>query len=385
MPGQHALLSASGAERWMNCTPSARLEEKLPERESAYASEGSLAHAIAELKLRKHFLEPMGPKKFKAAMDKLAADPLYNPEMQKHTDDYLDYIKGLAHSFSSKPYIGVEVKLDLSHIIPEGFGTSDCIIICGNEMHVIDFKYGQGVPVSAEISPQIRLYALGAIENYRMFYDIQTVHMHIFQPRRDNATSEAVMTKDELVAWGETEVRPKAQKAFNGEGEYCPGDWCRFCRANALCRARSDTMTALEAFGKALPPLLSDDEIGQILQKAQELKAWVSDLEEYALSKLLEGGEIPGWKAVEGRSVRQFEDIDKAFEILKANGIDEALLYERKPITLSAVEKLLGKKRFAELLDPLVVKPPGKPTLVPETDKREAITNSPKAAEVFAN
>jgi len=204
MPGQHALLSASGAERWMNCTPSARLEEKLPERESAYASEGSLAHAIAELKLRKHFLEPMGPKKFKAAMDKLAADPLYNPEMQKHTDDYLDYIKGLAHSFSSKPYIGVEVKLDLSHIIPEGFGTSDCIIICGNEMHVIDFKYGQGVPVSAEISPQIRLYALGAIENYRMFYDIQTVHMHIFQPRRDNATSEAVMTKDELVAWGET-------------------------------------------------------------------------------------------------------------------------------------------------------------------------------------
>ena len=385
MPGQHALLSASGAERWMNCTPSARLEEKLPERESAYASEGSLAHAIAELKLRKHFLEPMGPKKFKAAMDKLAADPLYNPEMQKHTDDYLDYIKSIAHSFSSKPYIGVEVKLDLSHIIPEGFGTSDCIIICGNEMHVIDFKYGQGVPVSAEISPQIRLYALGAIENYRMFYDIQTVHMHIFQPRRDNATSEAVMTKDELVAWGETEVRPKAQKAFNGEGEYCPGDWCRFCRANALCRARSDTMTALEAFGKALPPLLSDDEIGQILRKAQELKAWVSDLEEYALSKLLEGGEIPGWKAVEGRSVRQFEDIDKAFEILKANGIDEALLYERKPITLSAVEKLLGKKRFAELLDPLVVKPPGKPTLVPETDKREAITNSPKAAEVFAN
>ena len=385
MPGQHALLSASGAERWMNCTPSARLEEKLPERESAYASEGSLAHAIAELKLRKHFLEPMGPKKFKAAMDKLAADPLYNPEMQKHTDDYLDYIKSIAHSFSSKPYIGVEVKLDLSHIIPEGFGTSDCIIICGNEMHVIDFKYGQGVPVSAEISPQIRLYALGAIENYRMFYDIQTVHMHIFQPRRDNATSEAVMTKDELVAWGETEVRPKAQKAFNGEGEYCPGDWCRFCRANALCRARSDTMTALEAFGKALPPLLSDDEIGRILQKAQELKAWVSDLEEYALSKLLEGGEIPGWKAVEGRSVRQFEDIDKAFEILKANGIDEALLYERKPITLSAVEKLLGKKRFAELLDPLVVKPPGKPTLVPETDKREAITNSPKAAEVFAN
>jgi len=385
MPGQHALLSASGAERWMNCTPSARLEEKLPERESAYASEGSLAHAIAELKLRKHFLEPMGPKKFKAAMDKLAADPLYNPEMQKHTDDYLDYIKGIAHSFSSKPYIGVEVKLDLSHIIPEGFGTSDCIIICGNEMHVIDFKYGQGVPVNAEESPQIRIYALGVIENYRMFYDIQTVHMHIFQPRRDNATSEAVMTKDELVAWGETEVRPKAQKAFNGEGEYCPGDWCRFCRANALCRARSDTMTALEAFGKALPPLLSDDEIGRILQKAQELKAWVSDLEEYALSKLLEGGEIPGWKAVEGRSVRQFEDIDKAFEILKANGIDEALLYERKPITLSAVEKLLGKKRFAELLDPLVVKPPGKPTLVPETDKREAITNSPKAAEVFAN
>lgn len=385
MPRQHALLSASGAERWMNCTPSARLEEQFPDTKSDYAAEGSLAHAIAELKLRKHFLEPMGPRAFNNRLKKFQADPLYTPEMLKHTDDYLDYIKGIVHSFPGKPYIGIEVKLDFSCFVPEGFGTADCIIIYSNDLHIIDFKYGQGVPVSAEISPQIRLYALGAIENYSMFYDIQTIHMHIFQPRRDDASSEAVMSKDDLINWGEFIVKPLAQKAFKGEGEYNPGEWCRFCRAKALCRARSDTMTALEAFGKALPPLLSDEEIGDILKRAQELKAWVSGLEEYALSAILAGGTIPGWKAVEGRSVRQFDDIDKAFDILKANGIDEAVLYERKPITLTAVEKLLGKKQFEELLSKHIIKPPGKPTLAPESDKREAITNMPKAEQVFSN
>jgi len=385
MPRQHALLSASGAERWMNCTPSARLEEQFPDTKSDYAAEGSLAHAIAELKLRKHFLEPMGPRAFNNRLKKFQEDPSYAPEMLKHTDDYLDYIKSIAHSFPGKPYIGIEVKLDFSCFVPEGFGTADCIIIYSNDLHIIDFKYGQGVPVSAEISPQIRLYALGAIENYSMFYDIQTIHMHIFQPRRDDASSEAVMSKDDLINWGEFIVKPLAQKAFKGEGEYNPGEWCRFCRAKAQCRARSNTMTALEAFGNVLPPLLTDEEVGGILTRAQTLKAWVSDLEEYALSTLLAGGEIPGWKAVEGRSVRQFDDIDKAFDILKANGIDEAVLYERKPITLTAVEKLLGKKQFAELLSGHVIKPPGKPTLAPESDKREAITNMPKAEQVFSN
>lgn len=369
----------------MACTPSARLEEQFPDAGSEYAAEGSLAHAIAELKLRKHFIEPMGPRTFNSRLKKLQGDPLYSPEMLRHTDDYLDYIKGIVHSFPSKPYIGIEVRLDYSYIVPEGFGTADCIIINGNELHVIDFKYGQGVPVSAEDNPQMQLYALGALENYRIFYDIQTVHMHIFQPRRDDATSESIMTKDDLLNWGVFTVKPLAQKAFNGEGEYCAGNWCRFCRAKAQCRARSDTMTALEAFGKALPPLLTDVEVGDILQRAQTLKAWVSDLEEYALSTLLAGGTIPGWKAVEGRSNRQFEEIDKAFEVLKANGIDEAVLYERKPITLTAVEKLLGKKQFVELLSEHVIKPPGKPTLALESDKREAITNKPTAEEVFAN
>jgi len=385
MPGQHALLSASGAERWMNCTPSARLEAQFPDTGSDYAAEGSLAHAIAELKLRKHFLDPMGPKVFNNRLKKLQEDPLYSPEMLKHADEYLDYIKGIVHSFSSKPYIGVEVKLDFSHIVPEGFGTSDCIIIHGNDLHVVDYKYGQGVPVSAEGNLQMQLYALGAIRIYQMFYDIRTVHVHIFQPRRDEASSKSVMTKDVLNNWGEFVVKPLAQKAFNGEGEYRAGDWCRFCRAKAQCRARSDTMTALEAFGNALPPLLTDEEVGDILTRAQTLKAWVSDLEEYALSTLLAGGTIPGWKAVEGRSNRQFEDVDKAFEVLKSNGIDEAVLYERKPITLTAVEKLLGKKQFEELLTGHVIKPPGKPTLAPETDKREAIANKPTAEEVFAN
>lgn len=381
-PEEHALLCASGSKKWLNCTPSARLEEQLPDRESEYAKEGRLAHAIGELKLRKHFT-PMGPKKYADEMRKLQADPLYNSEMQGYTDDYLDYVQQVVHSFPSTPYVVIEKKLDFSHIAPEGFGTGDCLILGGNILNVVDLKYGEGVPVSAENNSQMMLYALGALRAYSLLYAINTVRMAIVQPRL-GSPSEWSITAQDLRAWGES-IKPRAQLAFAGEGEFCAGSWCDdcFCRAGALCRARANTMTALEAFGGNLPPLISDAEVGEILTQAQTLKAWVSDLEEYALSALLQGVEIPGWKAVEGRSNRKFTNVDVAFKVLTEAGYDEAILYERKPITLTAVETLLKKKQFNEMLGSYVIKPPGKPTLATETDNREALRLTPTAEEAF--
>lgn len=379
----HALLAASAAHRWLVCTPSVRLEEQFPDTTSEYALEGTLAHEIAELKLRKYFLEPMSQRSFSAKLNKLKKHELFQEEMLRHTDTYLDYLKGLALSFSSAPYVAIEKKVDYSAYAPEGFGTCDCIIIHGGDLYITDFKYGKGVPVSAEDNPQMKLYALGAYLEYSFLYPIKTVHLAIVQPRIDNI-SEWSLPIEELLAWGES-IKPIAQKAFNGEGEFVPGDHCRFCRAKALCRARAEHYTALEDFKGMKPPLISNEEVGQILEKAIALEAWVKELKEYALSAALKGEEIPGWKAVEGRSVRNYVDIDKAFEHLKQNGIDEAMLYERVPLTVAKLEKALGKKEFHSLLEEpgLVEKQPGKPTLVPADDKRPAIQTAPEAAEDF--
>lgn len=378
----HALLSASGADRWINCPPSARLEEQFEDTTSDFAREGTLAHEIAELKLRKHFTDPMSTRTFNTRLNKLKKEELYQDEMLGYTDTYLEYIKGVVYGYANSPHIAVEARLDFSHIVPDGFGTGDCLIIGGDTLHVIDFKYGKGVSVSAEDNPQMMLYALGALQKYAMLYGINTIKIVIAQPRLDSI-SEWEISDTDLVAWGES-IKPIAQLAFDGKGEFKAGDHCKFCRAKAQCRARTDTMTALEAFGLSKPPLISDEEVGSILKTAQTLKSWVSDLEGYALKALLSGKDINGWKAVEGRSNRQFDDTDKAFETIKASGIDEALLYERKPITLTAVEKLLGKKDFTEILSEHIIKPPGKPTLAPETDKRDAITLQTTAKDAFA-
>ncbi|WHH58449.1 DUF2800 domain-containing protein [Petroclostridium sp. X23] len=378
----HALLSASGSHKWLHCTPSARLEDTLPESQSSYANEGRLAHEIAELKLRKAFIEPIGVRAFNNRLKKFKDDPLYQDEMLRYTDIYLDYISGIAHGFSSTPYIAVEKKIDYGAYAPEGFGTGDCIIIAGNTLHIIDLKYGKGVPVSAENNPQMMLYALGAYTEYSFLYAIDTVKMAIVQPRLDSI-SEYEMPIAQLNEWGGS-IKPIAQKAFNGEGEFVSGEHCRFCRAKALCRARTEFHTALEDYKQMKPPLISNEEVGQILLKAQNLAKWVKDLEEYALSECLAGNDIPGWKAVEGRSVRQFTDQDKAFELLKSNGIEEAMLYERKPLTLAATEKLIGKTKFKEILTEYVNIPPGKPTLAPTNDKREAITRR-SAEDDFKN
>lgn len=377
----HALLSASGAERWLTCTPSARLEQQFPDTTSEYAKEGSLAHAIAELKCRKHFTEPMSTRKFNSELKKLQSDSLYKEEMLQHTDTYVDYISGIIHSFDSPPYVAFEKRLNLTAYIPEGFGTADCIVIGNKKMHVIDFKYGQGVPVSAERNKQMMLYALGAYTEYGFLYPIETVQLSIVQPRLDSI-SEFEISIGALLGWG-ISIKDKAIQAFSGDGEYVQGDHCKFCRAKSLCRARAEFNTSLEEYNYMKPPLISNEEVGQILEKAQHLAKWVKDLEDYALTACLGGELIPGWKAVEGRSNRAFIDVDAAFEVLKKNGFDEAMLYERKPITLTATETLVTKKKFNELLTDYVNKPPGKPTLVSEKDKREAITPQAKAEEAF--
>jgi len=368
MPEQHALLSASSAHRWLKCTKAPRLEETLPETRSEYADEGRLAHAIAELRLRKQYTDPMGQKAFNEKLDELKQNPLYSNEMMSHVDTYFDYIANLVYSFPSQPYVAIEKRLDYSEYVPEGFGTGDCIIISGTDLYVIDFKYGKGIPVSTENNPQMKLYALGAYTESSFLYNIEKVTMIIIQPRIENI-SESTISIDELLAWGES-IRPIALQAYNGEGEFVIGEHCRFCRAKALCRARAEFNMSIDT--SRSPHLLTDEEAGQLLERAKDLKAWAADLEDYVFGAVMSGKDIPGWKVVKGRSVRQFSNVDEAFDTLKQNGIDEAMLYERKPITLTNVEKLLGKTKFNELLSNFVVKD-GKPTLVPASDKREPL------------
>lgn len=370
-PEKHAVLSASSAERWLHCPGSVKLTKDLPETTSEYAEEGRLAHAIAELKLRKKFVEPMSQKAFTTRMNKLKKDPRYQEEMQGYTDEYVDFINEICLTYPAVPFVVVEKRLDLARFIPDGFGTGDCVIIGGNTLHIVDLKYGKGVPVEAEGNPQIQLYALGAIMAYYMLYDIQTVRMSIVQPRLHSITT-AEMTREELIDWGTTEVAPRAKLAYDGTDECTAGDWCRFCKIRATCRARSQHYTILQDFAEKTPSVLTDTEVGTLLGLAKEMKKWADDLADYALQSTLAGREIPGWKCVAGRSVRAFSDIEAAFAALQAAGYDPALLYEKKPLSLSAIEKLLGKKEFDTLLGGYVVKPAGAPTLVPESDSRPA-------------
>ena len=380
----HALLSASGAHRWLNCTPSARLEAQFPDTTSEAAKEGTLAHEIAEAKVRNYFQTLDYGKAWKTKeLAKLKKRKLYAPEMEGYTNDYVDYCRAAALEWENFPYIDVEKKLDLSGYVPEGFGTADLILIGGNKLRIIDLKYGKGVPVSAERNPQLMLYALGAYDAYSMLYDIQEVELSIFQPRIDNTSSWTVSIK-ELMAFGEL-VKEKAAIAIKGEGEQTPGDWCRFCRACAQCRARAEKNVEFAFKSHDAPELMTLDEIGGYLERGEDVARWLKDLQEYALSQCLAGHEVAGWKAVEGRGSRDWTDQEEAFKRLEEHGIDEAMLYERKPLSLAQTEKLVGKKEFADTVGDLVVKKPGKPTLVPETDKRTAITNVTTAAEAFKN
>lgn len=388
----HALLSASASERWICCPPSVRLEEQFPESTSVYAEEGTLAHEICELKLRKIFVEPgMTDRTFNTRLNKLKKHELYKPEMLRFTDEYVDYIKEIAYSYPSAPSVAVEKRVTYGHIARDGFGTADCIILYGNEIHVIDFKYGTGVPVSAERNPQLSLYAAGAIAAYSMIYPIQKVTLHVIQPRLHNFSKWST-TIAALQEW-EKLVKERADLAWEGKGEFNQGKWCTFCKAAATCRHRMEENISLENCTTTdkdsekvlypVPPLISNEEVGQIIERAQQLASWVKKLERYALDTLLRGEAVPGWKLVEGRSNRTIIDIDTAFTKLQEAGYKEAVLYNRIPISLTEVEKLISKEDYTEILSRYVQKPKGKPTLALESDKRPVYQAAVSAEEAF--
>lgn len=290
----HALLSASGASRWLQCTPSARLEATLPDSESEAAKRGTLAHEIAELKLQKLF-SGLTTRKYNAALKKYKADELYEPIMEDHTNAYLDYIQSIVHQFPSPPFVAIERRVDLTDFVPESFGTSDCIIIGSGRLHVIDYKNGQGVPVSAENNSQMKLYALGAYKAFSLLFPIESVHVAIVQPKVWNEPSEWSLSSAELLSWGES-IKPIAQAAFDGQGEYVPGDHCKFCRASATCRARVSQIMEAGTKAPLKPPLLSWDEAADVLKRAEGIVSWYSDLKKLALAEALKGGSFPAGK-----------------------------------------------------------------------------------------
>lgn len=383
MPTQHALLSASSAHRWLHCTGSPLLEKEFPDTTSVYAQEGTLAHELCELKLKKYTtVMPKGT--YTRAHNKITKSELWQNEMESTSETYLEYVKGIMLACKIAPAVLIEKRVDFSRYVPEGFGTADCLILAGDTLHVIDYKHGKGVVVDADHNPQMMLYALGAIDELSLLYRFKSIHMVIVQPRVNNI-SEFTMAADELREWGESVVKPKAEAAISGKGEFEAGDWCRFCRAKQQCKTRYESNDSLypQLSERHDPRLITLDELGEYLKRGRDMAAWLEDMKEYALSESLAGAEVPGWKAVEGRGSRAFTDTDEAVDTLIKNGIDESILYERRVLTLAQMEKAVGKKAFGELVGDLVVKNPGKPTLVEESDKRPKITNQPTAADVF--
>ena len=409
-PTQHAELSASSSSRWLNCTAAPRFEDNFPDETSEYAEEGTLAHQFSEIAAQYNF-NLITKRKKNSQIKKLQKDPLYKDEMLTTSEIYAQYLFDKSMTFAQKPYEALEVRVDFSDYVPEGFGTCDCIMIGGDTLHITDYKHGKGVPVSAEGNSQMRLYALGALKKYSPIFgdSIKKVSMAIVQPRITEDVSEETLTVEQLIEWGNW-VRPIAEKAYYGMGEFHSGSWCRFCKGKAVCKARAENYTALEDFkdfdiegklseadvltrenainlGAEVPGILSDAEVGDLLIRGAELVQWYDDLKNYALGAILDGKEIPGWKAVEGKSNRAFTDENAAIQKLKDSGYEEEKLYKPKEaLSLSNLEKLVGKKKFAELVGELITKPHGKPTLAPEKDKRAAYSPaSVDFAEVTAD
>lgn len=369
---KHALLSASGAHRWLECTPSAQLELQFPQSTSEYAEEGTAAHELCELTAR-YWLGEISEAEYENQRDELAKGKYYNAEMQECANDYAKFVAektAAARETCEDAFTALEVRADFSKYVKDGFGTGDCIIVSDNVLEIIDFKYGKGVRVEAAGNPQMKLYALGAYLEYNTLFDIDSVRMTIFQPRLSGVQSSDEITVKELLEWAEKYVKPRAKLAYRGEGEFAPSEEvCKFCRAKAQCKARADKN--LKLFDEAPDILLlTPEDAGKILEQAGDIQSWLADLESLVSSTLLAGQPVEGWKMVEGRSNRRFTDELKVVAAMKAAGYDESLLYERKLITLTQMEKDFGKKAVAETLGELIIKPQGKPTLAPAKDKR---------------
>ena len=367
MGTKHAVLSASSSERWLNCPPSARLCESYEDKGSDYAAEGTDAHALCEFRL-------------KQALGMPAEDPIenlswYNEEMEDCAAGYTAYVMELltvASQTCSDPVVLIEQRVDFTRWVPDGFGTADCILIADGVLNIVDYKHGKGVEVSAVANPQMMLYALGALEIFDGIYDIDEVCMTIFQPRKSNVSVYG-MAKEALLEWAQSELAGKAELAFAGQGDFQCGEWCRFCKAKAECRERAAANLELARYEFQTPALLEDDEIADILGKVDALVAWATDVKEYALQQAVSGKEWSGWKLVEGRSNRKYTNDAIVAATVERAGFDP---YERKLLGITAMQKVLGKTRFEELLAPYIEKPQGKPTLVPESDRRPAMNTA---------
>lgn len=367
MANKHAVLSASSSERWLNCPPSARLCENYEDKGSDYAAEGTDAHTLCEFRL-------------KQALGMPTEDPTdnlswYNEEMEECAAGYAAYVVELletAKQTCTDPVVMIEQRVNFSRWVQDGFGTADCIVIADGVMNICDYKHGKGVEVSAVANPQMMLYALGALEIFDDIYDIDTVRMTIFQPRKSNV-SVYEMEKADLLQWADTELTQKAKLAYEGQGDFHCGEWCRFCKAKAECRERAEANMALARYDFQTPALLDDEEIADILGRVDALTAWASDVKEYALQQAISGKDWSGWKLVEGRSNRKYTNDAVVAATVENAGFDP---YERKVLGITAMQKMLGKSRFEELLAPYIEKPQGKPTLVPESDKRPAMNTA---------
>ena len=367
MPVRHAILSASSSHRWLNCPPSAQLCAAEANKSSPYAQQGTDAHELCEYKVLK-------------SLGRDVSDPTENldyfdTEMDDCSDQYCSYVMEQyeeAKKLCSDPQVLVEQTLDFSRWVPMGFGTGDCLIVADKVLHIIDFKYGLGILVDANDNPQMMCYALGALDIYDGIYDIEKVKMTIFQPRRENI-STCTMTKDALLSWADEVLKPTAELAIEGKGDFNAGDHCQFCAVKATCRKRAEHNLELARYDFEMPANLDETEIAAILPRIDDLTAWAADIKEYALQQALSGVAYPGFKVVEGKSNRKYTDEEAVAFVVKDNGYDP---YEKKLLGITAMTSLLGKKKFEELLAGLIAKPPGKPTLVPESDKRPALNTA---------
>lgn len=364
-PKVHATLSASSAHRWLSAPPLPQLEKFFPKDASPMAAEGTAAHALGECKLRK----VLGQKVKRPTSD------FDNDDMEAYTDDYCSYVMEefqkvkLSHPGAT---VLIEQQLDFSKYVPDGFGTGDCIIIADGLMHIIDFKYGKGVRVAAENNPQMKLYALGALNNYSMLYNHPaTIDMTIFQPRIGNVSTWSLET-DALLHWAKTELKEKAELALNGQGVVKYGPWLQFSNCNAVLRVRYDQYKKLQALQLKSPHLMSNEEIEEVLANIDDLIKWASQVKAYAQDLTINHGkQWAGFKVVEGRSIRKYKDEAKVAQVAEANGFTDIYLQSLLPIT--KLEKVMGKKKFDELLGPYIYRPAGKLTLVPNSDKRPAV------------
>ena len=386
---QHAKLSASGASRWLACTPSVRLEENYENTTSVYAEEGTFAHEYGELLLSLEY-DYIKKRSFNTKLKKLKENEFYSKELEDYIQSYADSVIEFVNELKAKSkniLVFLEQRVDFSNWVPNGFGTGDVVVVADDTLHIMDLKYGKGVPVSAERNPQLRLYALGAYSEFGFLYDIEKVKMTILQPRLDNISTDEMELED-LIKWADEEVKVKAEMAYNGEGDFESGDHCRFCKARNDCRKRAeDNIELAKKYDFAGTDVLNEFEIADILSWEKKVSDWLKDIKDFALQQAENSGvKYPGFKLVEGRSNRKYIDESKVVEVLKENGFDEEKLY--KPITLKGIsdmEKTLGKKSFNELLNDYIIKPDGKPTLVSITDKRPELNSIDKAKEDFAN